>query len=191
MQDGPAAGQSVSHVHIHCMPRYFEDIPHNDEIYDMIDDSERSHATELERRSAPLTSPSVRTMAWPAVCSNHCGIVTGACSSDHLQAWCNGLQTKSMLTAYKIAVRKSVHALQALCRHQHSSLRQAPCAIAMASQLIASSPAGQITSIELVGAADSRAHGDVATAQSQHRDSLVKQWPTSSLQLAVPLIAHL
>jgi diadenosine tetraphosphate (Ap4A) HIT family hydrolase len=40
MQDGPAAGQTVPHVHIHVLPRYFEDISENDKIYDMIDAAE-------------------------------------------------------------------------------------------------------------------------------------------------------
>jgi diadenosine tetraphosphate (Ap4A) HIT family hydrolase len=45
MQDGPAAGQTVPHVHVHCLPRYFEDIPNNDKIYDMIDDAEKAECS--------------------------------------------------------------------------------------------------------------------------------------------------
>ncbi|EGF76992.1 hypothetical protein BATDEDRAFT_6817, partial [Batrachochytrium dendrobatidis JAM81] len=33
MQDGPAAGQSVAHVHIHIIPRHHGDWMNNDDIY--------------------------------------------------------------------------------------------------------------------------------------------------------------
>jgi hypothetical protein len=52
VQDGPAAGQTVPHVHVHCLPRYFEDIHNNDEIYDMIDDAEKAEASSRLRRCA-------------------------------------------------------------------------------------------------------------------------------------------
>jgi bis(5'-adenosyl)-triphosphatase len=42
MQDGPAAGQTVPHVHIHVLPRRFQDVPSNDQIYDIIDDAEKA-----------------------------------------------------------------------------------------------------------------------------------------------------
>eukprot|EP01025_Chloroclados_australasicus_P018307 TRINITY_DN19524_c0_g1_i2.p1 TRINITY_DN19524_c0_g1~~TRINITY_DN19524_c0_g1_i2.p1 ORF type:complete len:168 (-),score=29.11 TRINITY_DN19524_c0_g1_i2:436-939(-) len=54
IQDGPAAGQTVGHVHIHCLPRHFEDIENNDEIYDMIDEAERGASAELHRRGKRL-----------------------------------------------------------------------------------------------------------------------------------------
>ena len=44
LQDGEAAGQSVPHVHVHVIPRRQGDLVHNDAIYDMIDNSERSMA---------------------------------------------------------------------------------------------------------------------------------------------------
>lgn len=37
IQDGPAAGQTVPHVHIHILPRRVGDFENNDEIYDAID----------------------------------------------------------------------------------------------------------------------------------------------------------
>ncbi|PUU72259.1 HIT-like domain-containing protein [Tuber borchii] len=37
MQDGIAAGQSVPHVHIHIIPRHFQDLPQEDQIYTMLE----------------------------------------------------------------------------------------------------------------------------------------------------------
>ena len=37
MQDGPLAGQTVPHVHIHLLPRKKGDFERNDEVYDAID----------------------------------------------------------------------------------------------------------------------------------------------------------
>ncbi|KAM3582945.1 hypothetical protein VKS41_004701 [Umbelopsis sp. WA50703] len=37
MQDGPQAGQTVPHVHIHIIPRKVDDWANNDEIYDELD----------------------------------------------------------------------------------------------------------------------------------------------------------
>lgn len=35
-QDGPQAGQTVAHVHIHLIPRKKGDFEKNDEIYDAV-----------------------------------------------------------------------------------------------------------------------------------------------------------
>ncbi len=40
-QDGPQAGQTVPHVHIHVLPRRVGDFEKNDEIYDAIDDASK------------------------------------------------------------------------------------------------------------------------------------------------------
>ena len=38
VQDGPAAGQSVPHVHVHILPRNDDDLDRNDEIYDRLEE---------------------------------------------------------------------------------------------------------------------------------------------------------
>jgi bis(5'-adenosyl)-triphosphatase len=40
LQDGPAAGQTVPHVHIHVLPRRPGDFEKNDEVYDELDRAE-------------------------------------------------------------------------------------------------------------------------------------------------------
>ncbi|KAJ7539441.1 hypothetical protein O6H91_11G092900 [Diphasiastrum complanatum] len=47
IQDGPAAGQTVPHVHIHILPRSTGDFEKNDDIYDVIDDKEKDLAEHL------------------------------------------------------------------------------------------------------------------------------------------------
>eukprot|EP00241_Pyramimonas_parkeae_P008116 CAMPEP_0114239012 /NCGR_PEP_ID=MMETSP0058-20121206/8224_1 /TAXON_ID=36894 /ORGANISM="Pyramimonas parkeae, CCMP726" /LENGTH=168 /DNA_ID=CAMNT_0001351147 /DNA_START=274 /DNA_END=780 /DNA_ORIENTATION=+ len=46
IQDGPAAGQTVPHVHIHILPRKVGDFENNDEIYDKIDE----HAERMREK---------------------------------------------------------------------------------------------------------------------------------------------
>ncbi|XP_008448961.1 bifunctional bis(5'-adenosyl)-triphosphatase/adenylylsulfatase FHIT-like [Cucumis melo] len=41
LQDGPEAGQSVSHVHIHIIPRKACDFKRNDDIYDAMNENDR------------------------------------------------------------------------------------------------------------------------------------------------------
>ena len=36
-QDGETAGQSVPHVHVHCLPRKAGDFKRNDDVYDALD----------------------------------------------------------------------------------------------------------------------------------------------------------
>ena len=45
LQDGPAAGQTVPHVHIHVLPRKFGDFEPNDKVYDAIDAASKEDAT--------------------------------------------------------------------------------------------------------------------------------------------------
>ncbi|KAG8371608.1 hypothetical protein BUALT_Bualt13G0106000 [Buddleja alternifolia] len=47
IQDGPQAGQSVPHVHIHILPRKSGDFENNDEIYDAIDLKEKELKEKL------------------------------------------------------------------------------------------------------------------------------------------------
>ena len=46
LQDGPAAGQSVPHVHVHVLPRKKGDFANNDEVYDAIDDKANAYNPE-------------------------------------------------------------------------------------------------------------------------------------------------
>ena len=41
VQDGPLAGQSVPHVHLHLLPRQPGDFPHNDDIYGEVERVDR------------------------------------------------------------------------------------------------------------------------------------------------------
>ena len=48
IQDGPEAGQTVPHVHIHLLPRRKGDFEKNDEVYDAIDDSSKGMVSQGE-----------------------------------------------------------------------------------------------------------------------------------------------
>ncbi|KAK2980417.1 hypothetical protein RJ640_025263 [Escallonia rubra] len=48
IQDGPEAGQTVPHVHIHIIPRRSGDFENNDEIYDAIDLKEKELKQKLD-----------------------------------------------------------------------------------------------------------------------------------------------
>jgi len=54
VQDGPSAGQTVPHVHVHIMPRWASDrfnstAPGNDAVYEEINRSEREHASHISK----------------------------------------------------------------------------------------------------------------------------------------------
>ncbi|KAI8574144.1 hypothetical protein RHMOL_Rhmol01G0331700 [Rhododendron molle] len=46
--DGPQAGQTVPHVHIHILPRKGGNFQENDEIYDAIDGKEKELKQNLD-----------------------------------------------------------------------------------------------------------------------------------------------
>ncbi|GAY59991.1 hypothetical protein CUMW_198610 [Citrus unshiu] len=48
IQDGPEAGQTVPHVHIHVLPRKAGDFEKNDEIYDAIEVKEKELQQKLD-----------------------------------------------------------------------------------------------------------------------------------------------
>ncbi|KAL0460385.1 UNVERIFIED_CONTAM: Bifunctional bis(5'-adenosyl)-triphosphatase/adenylylsulfatase FHIT [Sesamum latifolium] len=48
IQDGPQAGQTVPHVHIHILPRRSGDFENNDEIYEAIDSKEKELKQKLD-----------------------------------------------------------------------------------------------------------------------------------------------
>ncbi|GMI69942.1 hypothetical protein HRI_000663500 [Hibiscus trionum] len=48
IQDGPKAGQTVAHVHVHILPRKDGDFERNDEIYDAIDAKENELKGKLD-----------------------------------------------------------------------------------------------------------------------------------------------
>mmetsp|Transcript_9270 Transcript_9270/g.56437 ORF Transcript_9270/g.56437 Transcript_9270/m.56437 type:complete len:203 (-) Transcript_9270:432-1040(-) len=54
IQDGADAGQTVSHVHIHIMPRKPGDFENNDDIYDAMDEQERDMAEALKAEKLNL-----------------------------------------------------------------------------------------------------------------------------------------
>ncbi|KAG1365591.1 Bifunctional bis(5'-adenosyl)-triphosphatase/adenylylsulfatase FHIT [Cocos nucifera] len=48
LEDGPQAGQTVPHVHIHILPRKSGDFENNDEIYDAINEKEKELKEKLD-----------------------------------------------------------------------------------------------------------------------------------------------
>mmetsp|Transcript_38595 Transcript_38595/g.49878 ORF Transcript_38595/g.49878 Transcript_38595/m.49878 type:complete len:167 (-) Transcript_38595:251-751(-) len=55
MQDGPAAGQTVPHVHVHVLPRKPGDFPQNDQIYEELDKNNLKAGYNLDEDRRPRT----------------------------------------------------------------------------------------------------------------------------------------
>ncbi|KAL4859429.1 Bifunctional bis(5'-adenosyl)-triphosphatase/adenylylsulfatase FHIT [Chlorella vulgaris] len=64
IQDGPCAGQTVPHVHVHILPRRAGDFERNDEVYDAIDAASKDAASAHKGEHLDLDKErSVRTPA--------------------------------------------------------------------------------------------------------------------------------
>ena len=59
LQDGPAAGQSVPHLHVHVLPRKAGDFTNNDEVYDALDDKANAYKPQYVpvASSSPTHAP--------------------------------------------------------------------------------------------------------------------------------------
>ncbi|XP_075863578.1 bis(5'-adenosyl)-triphosphatase [Microcebus murinus] len=51
MQDGPEAGQTVKHVHVHVLPRKAGDFQRNDSIYDELQKHDKEEGSQASWRS--------------------------------------------------------------------------------------------------------------------------------------------
>lgn len=49
IQDGPEAGQTVEHVHVHVLPRKKGDFEHNDDVYKALDEHDKQ---QLDQESS-------------------------------------------------------------------------------------------------------------------------------------------
>ncbi|XP_063796433.1 bis(5'-adenosyl)-triphosphatase [Pseudophryne corroboree] len=49
IQDGPEAGQTVHHVHVHILPRRAEDFQKNDKVYDILQDHDKEEQEGREK----------------------------------------------------------------------------------------------------------------------------------------------
>lgn len=63
IQDGAAAGQTVSHVHIHVMPRKKGDFEPNDMVYDAMDEGEKEFSKALDSDRKPRTEAEMEAEA--------------------------------------------------------------------------------------------------------------------------------
>ncbi|XP_066285104.1 bis(5'-adenosyl)-triphosphatase-like isoform X1 [Branchiostoma lanceolatum] len=51
IQDGPEAGQTVKHVHVHILPRRSGDFPQNDDVYEALDKHDKEMGEDARWRT--------------------------------------------------------------------------------------------------------------------------------------------
>jgi len=60
IQDGPEAGQTVTHVHVHVLPRKKGDFQKNDDIYDKLENHDSSDATQKWRSDEDMAQEAAK-----------------------------------------------------------------------------------------------------------------------------------
>eukprot|EP00117_Sycon_ciliatum_P008219 scpid102986/ scgid2074/ Bis(5&apos; AP3A hydrolase; Diadenosine 5&apos; Dinucleosidetriphosphatase; Fragile histidine triad protein len=60
VQDGPDAGQSVPHVHVHILPRKAGDFKRNDDIYTELEGHDKTPSTDVFRSIDDMAAESTR-----------------------------------------------------------------------------------------------------------------------------------
>lgn len=74
VQDGPAAGQTVPHVHVHIIPRKSDDFPQNDQVYEAIDnpdDKRKPRSLKEMDEEAQLLRPIFHQLSLPIPVGKH------------------------------------------------------------------------------------------------------------------------
>ncbi|XP_057296943.1 bis(5'-adenosyl)-triphosphatase-like [Hydractinia symbiolongicarpus] len=61
VQDGPEAGQTVKHVHVHILPRKAGDFTHNDDIYKKLEMHDKDLSKDLHGYNETVKLPKLRT----------------------------------------------------------------------------------------------------------------------------------